>query len=161
MQPKEITISYKVHSQKVSLSEQDQLLLEKAKEAISDAYAPYSKFYVGVAIRTVDGVIVSGSNQENSSFPVGQCAERVALYRLSHEHGRKPVDAIAITVSNEHHTNPASPCGSCRQLLNEYRNFQDKSIRVLLGSVNSDEVIEINDVRDLLPFAFDGMFLGI
>ena len=161
MQPKEISISYRTHSRKDSLSGQDQLLLEKAREATSNAYAPYSKFYVGVAIRTLDGDVVAGSNQENSSFPVGQCAEKVALYRLTHELGRKPVEAIAIVVSNEHQTNPASPCGSCRQILNEYRNFQEQPIRILLGSVNSQEVIEINDVRDLLPFAFDGTFLGI
>lgn len=161
VQPKKISISYTVHSQKDSLSEQDQFLLEKAKQATSDAYAPYSKFYVGVAIRTFDGDIVSGSNQENSSFPVGQCAERVALYRLSHEYGRKTINTIAIAVSNELHTNPASPCGSCRQILNEYRRSQEQSIRILLGSVKSDEVIEINDVSDLLPFAFDGSFLGV
>jgi cytidine deaminase len=161
VQAKELSISYKLHTRKDSISENDGLLLGKAIEATSNAYAPYSKFYVGVAIRTVDGDIVSGSNQENSSFPVGQCAERVALYRLTHELGRKPIDVIAIAVSNEHQTKPASPCGSCRQMLNEYRSFQDQPIRLLLGSVNCDEIIEINDVRDLLPFAFDGSFLGI
>ena len=160
MQQKNISISYRIHSDKNSISEADQKLLEKAFEATSDAYAPYSKFYVGAAIRTKDGDIVSGSNQENGSFPVGQCAERVALYSLVHEHGRKPIDAIAIVVSNEHHVQPASPCGSCRQILNEYRNMQEQPIRIFLGSGNSNEIMEINDVRDLLPFAFDGSFLG-
>jgi len=161
MDRREVSFSYNVFANKSAFSEQDQLLLQHASNATGTAYAPYSKFKVGVAIRTSDHQIITGSNQENGSFPIGQCAERVAIYRLTHELGRVPIDSIAILVDNEHQKSPASPCGSCRQILNEYRSFQDKPIRLILGSARSEEIYEIHDVKDLLPFAFDGLFLGL
>ncbi len=142
------------------LPSEDQLLMDQALTASSKAYAPYSNFKVGAAILTTDGRIVIGSNQENGAFPIGQCAERVALYALVHQHGRVPIDTISIVVDNEQQKIPASPCGSCRQILVEYRSFQQKPIRLLLALANGGEVYEINDVKDLLPFAFDGSFLG-
>lgn len=160
MEQREICFSYNIHSHRSELSENDKLLLEEAEKAIDLAYAPYSKFKVGVAIRTTDNVVILGSNQENGAFPIGQCAERVALYSLTHHHGRKPIDSLAIMVQNEHQKIPASPCGSCRQILNEYRDFQEQPIRLILGNVNGSEVYEIRDIRDLLPFAFEGLFLG-
>jgi cytidine deaminase len=138
----------------------DQHLIKEAIAACSHAYAPYSNFKVGAAILTAENEIVIGSNQENSAFPIGQCAERVALYTLAHLHGRKAIDTIAIVVDNEHQHTPASPCGSCRQLLAEYRSFQPKPIRLLLALVKGGIVYEIHDVIDLLPLAFDGKFLG-
>ncbi len=156
----EITIRYHVHDDRNTIAASDIRLLQKAEEATKSAYAPYSSFNVGVAILTTDGDIIQGSNQENGAFPIGQCAERVALYRMVHEHGRKPITTIAIVVDNEHQLTPASPCGSCRQILSEYRSSQDHPIRLLLGVTGKDLVYEINDVKDLLPFAFDGSFLG-
>ena len=155
-----MTIHYQVHDHRQSIAGPDHTLLQKAEEATKSAYAPYSSFNVGVAIRTREGDIIQGSNQENGAFPIGQCAERVALYRMVHEHGRKPIDTIAIVVDNEHQRTPASPCGSCRQILTEYRSAQDTPIRLLLGVTGNELVYEINDVKDLLPFAFDGSFLG-
>ncbi|MEP6792701.1 MAG: cytidine deaminase [Saprospiraceae bacterium] len=160
MKQKEVSFSYSIHSDKESLSTNDQHLLDEARLATEMAYAPYSKFKVGAAIRTDDGQITIGSNQENGAFPIGQCAERVALYRLSHEHGRIPIDTIAIVVDNENQKTPASPCGSCRQILNEYRSFQLQPIRLLLAIADGGDILEIKDVKDLLPFAFDGSFLG-
>src|SRR5688572_8315964 len=118
MEQRKICFSYNIHSHRSELSEKDRSLLEKAEKAVDLAYAPYSKFKVGVAIRTTDDIIMVGSNQENGAFPIGQCAERVALYSLTHHHGRKPIAALAIMVENEKLKIPASPCGSCRQVLN-------------------------------------------
>ena len=156
----EVSFTYNIYSDQSELSEADQALIASAAKATELAYAPYSKFKVGVAIRTIDSQIVLGSNQENGSFPIGQCAERVALYTLSNDHGRKPIDTIAIIVDHVNQTSPVSPCGSCRQVLNEFRSFQNSPIRLLLGSMHGKEIHEINDVRDLLPFAFNGSFLG-
>ncbi len=153
--------SYKVHPDKTHVSSADQSLIETATKTCSLAYAPYSNFKVGVAIRTTDQQTIVGSNQENGAFPIGQCAERVALYNMVHFHGRKAIDTIAISVDNPGQKTPASPCGSCRQVLSEYRRFQEKPIRLLLTIASGGEVYEINDVLDLLPFAFDGAFLGL
>lgn len=156
----DINFGFNIYPDKGELPGDDVLLLESATKATELAYAPYSKFKVGVAIRTLSGQIIQGSNQENGAFPIGQCAERVALYALTHQHGRKPIDTIAIMVDHENQNVPASPCGSCRQVLNEYRDFQENPIRLLLGSMHGSEIYEIADVRDLLPFAFNGTFLG-
>lgn len=160
MDSSQICFTYNIHPDKDSLTPMDIQLLDAAYTATNMAYAPYSDFKVGVAIRTVDGHTVTGSNQENGAFPVGQCAERVALYLLTHLHGRKPIDTIAIIANNEKQKSPASPCGSCRQLLGEYRSFQTNPVRLILASINSPEIFEISDVNDLLPLSFDGRFLG-
>ncbi|HQW03027.1 MAG TPA: cytidine deaminase, partial [Saprospiraceae bacterium] len=91
----------------------------------------------------------------------GQCAERVALYNMIHHLGRLPIDTISISVDNPQQKTPASPCGSCRQVLSEYRSFQKTPIRLLLTLAGGGVVYEINDVMDILPFAFDGAFLGL
>jgi cytidine deaminase len=161
MSVREFSFLYRIHETKNNLPEEDQSLVESAIKASSLAYAPYSNFKVGVAIRTIDQQIIIGSNQENGAFPTGQCAERVALYTMVHQYGRKPIDTIAIVVDNPAQKTPASPCGSCRQVLSEYRSFQATPIKLLLTLSNGGEVYEINDVMDILPFAFDGSFLGL
>lgn len=161
METRGYQFSYKVYADKLGLPAGDQALIDASSVACAQAYAPYSGFRVGAAIRTLDNNVVAGSNQENGAFPIGQCAERVALYLMVHTIGRKPIDTIAIAVDNKDQLTPASPCGSCRQILNEYRSFQDTPIRLLLTLARGGEVYEINDVRDLLPFAFDGSFLGL
>ncbi len=160
MEQREIPFSYRAYPQSSLLSQEDQQLIREAIKASAMAYAPYSDFRVGAAIRSVDHEIVIGSNQENSAFPIGQCAERVALYRFAHEVGRKGIDTIAIVVDNPQQTTPATPCGSCRQMLAEYRTYQDTPIRLLLSLVQGGEVLEIRDAPDLLPLAFQGKFLA-
>ena len=160
MHLKQYSFSYNTYEDQSSFTGDDRTLIAEAINTCSMAYAPYSNFKVGVAIRTDDGKVIVGSNQENGAFPIGQCAERVALYTMVHQHGRKPIDTIAIAVDNEMQLTPASPCGSCRQMLNEYRSYQTNPIRLLLTLASGGAVYEINDVKDLLPFAFDGLFLG-
>ncbi len=161
METRGYQFSYEVYADKRALTAGDQSLIDASAVACEQAYAPYSGFRVGAAIRTIDQDVIAGSNQENGAFPIGQCAERVALYLMVHTLGRKPVDTIAIVVDHKDQLTPASPCGSCRQVLNEYRSFQDTPIRLLLTLAQGGEVYEIHDVRDLLPFAFDGSFLGL
>ena len=160
MEQREISFQYHAYTAGTELSKADQELIEEAIKACESAYAPYSNFKVGAAIRTDDNLIIPGSNQENSAFPIGQCAERVALYSLAHLYGRKVIDTIAVAVDSDYQENPTSPCGSCRQLLSEYRSYQTTPIRLLLTLAKGGAVYEIQDVNDLLPLAFDGKFLG-
>jgi cytidine deaminase len=90
----------------------DEELLERAREAASAAYAPYSQFEVGAAALLRDGRVVTGVNVENASYPLGVCAERCALARAAAE-GVRPGDVEAIAIT-------ASPCGGCRQWLLEF-----------------------------------------
>jgi cytidine deaminase len=160
MKELQVKFTYTIYPDRTSLSVVDQELLAQAVLASKHAYAPYSKFKVGAAIRTNQHHIIVGSNQENGAFPIGQCAERVALYNMIHSVGRQPIDTMAIVVEHDHQQLPASPCGSCRQILCEYRKYQDIPMRLLLSLASGGVIYEIHDVPDILPFAFDGSFLG-
>jgi len=160
MEQHAVHFDYTIYEDWSALTKSDQMLVSDALAACAKAYAPYSRFKVGAAIRTTEHKIIVGSNQENGAFPIGQCAERVALYNMIHALGRQSIDTIAIVVDSIQLQSPASPCGSCRQVLCEYRRFQETPIRLLLSLSGGGQVYEIHDVPDLLPFAFDGSFLG-
>ena len=91
----------------------DAELLERARAASADAYAPYSNFHVGAAALLRDGRVITGVNVENAAYPLGVCAERCALSRAVAE-GASPGDVEAVAIT-------ASPCGGCRQWLAEFR----------------------------------------
>jgi cytidine deaminase len=143
-----------------SLEAADALLLKAAYEATGDAYAPYSEFRVGVALRLVNGKILTGSNQENASFPAGICAERVALSAASATFPGIAVGSLALTYINKsgNSDRPISPCGICRQTLSEYEQRFSQSIRLILGGI-SGEIYIINRATDLLPLAFSSQEL--
>lgn len=136
----------------------DQELLQQANEAAARAYAPYSNFHVGAALRLKDGSMVSGNNQENASFPAGICAERTALHAAMAAHPSGRVEVIAVVVPGSKLDRPVAPCGICRQALLEQESRQQGPLRVLLGRVNG-EVLEIGSAGDLLPLHFDRSFL--
>jgi cytidine deaminase len=144
-----------------TLDPDDALLMEAAKKATLYAYAPYSKFRVGAAIRLSNGNILTGSNQENASFPAGICAERVVLSAASASFPGLSVTDLALTYINESGAGdrPISPCGICRQTLAEYEQRSGKPIRLILGGI-SGEVFIINRATDLLPFAFSSRELN-
>jgi cytidine deaminase len=133
----------------------DQQLLNEAKEATAQAYAPYSNFYVAAVILLANGVTVRGTNQENASFPAGICAERVALSAASSLYPGVPIHTIAVSYHNLKGGNaePISPCGICRQSLSEYEERQQQPIRLILGA-QTGKVLVIQTARHLLPFGF-------
>jgi cytidine deaminase len=145
---------------KNELSESDLSLLKAAEEASKNAYAPYSQFFVGAALRLDNGTTVLGTNQENVAYPSGLCAERVALFSASTNHPNEPVDTMAITVNTTKTvlTEPLSPCGNCRQVIMEYQNKQKKPIRLILGG-QGDTVWIFQDSSALLPFGFEAEYL--
>jgi cytidine deaminase len=94
------------------VTDADRELLAQAEAAAVRAYAPYSRFHVGAAVRTRAGQVIEGVNVENASYPLGMCAERTALANAVVE-GNGPGDLEALAVT-------ASPCGACRQWLVEF-----------------------------------------
>ncbi len=92
----------------------DRALIDAAIDASRRAYAPYSNYFVGAALRASDGTVYQGCNIENASYPVTICAERVALVKAVSE-GVREFDAIAVVTHNG-----GSPCGMCRQMLFEF-----------------------------------------
>ena len=109
-----------------------QNLMNQAIEIRKNAYAPYSKFRVGVAIILDNGKIILGSNQENAAYPSGLCAERVAAFHASSQFPDAKFITIAITAnSKEFNINaPIYPCGACRQVLAEYEFHFEKDIKI-------------------------------
>jgi cytidine deaminase len=155
--PKEIEITSVLTSYNDvnELNKKDALLLAKAAEATKLAYAPYSEFRVGAAISFENGAELSGSNQENSSFPSGLCAERVVLFHAMHQFPNEKILAIAITIDSEKHPKerPVCPCGGCLQVLSDLEYRQKMPLRFILKGMGK-EVWVIEGVKHLMPFRF-------
>jgi cytidine deaminase len=151
---RKISITLDEYSSMDELLPADRELLEQAQLASKTAYAPYSSFQVGAAVRLTDGSLFRGSNQENAAYPSGQCAERVALFYAQSQAPDVPVDAIAVYAhSNEFKLDePVTPCGSCRQVMAEYENRHARKIRIIMG--NSGSIRIINGIEGLLPLMF-------
>jgi cytidine deaminase len=160
MQKQTVQFSYQVFASVDALEISDQTLFAQAQKALALAHAPYSKFKVGAAAILQNGEIIKGSNQENASYPIGICAERVLLSTASTLQSKVPIVTIAITYHNERGGNniPIAPCGMCRQAIAEYESIVDQSIRLILGG-ETGEIYVIEKAADLLPFGFSGVHL--
>src|SRR3970040_2328597 len=121
---KEITITtrFAAYNAVNELPNDIQNLMEQAIATRKKAYAPYSKFRVGVAILLDNGKIVLGSNQENAAYPSGLCAERVAIFQAGAVYPEAKIIRMAITAASDTNTTaaPIPPCGACRQSIAEY-----------------------------------------
>src|SRR5258707_973241 len=153
--------SYEVYASAEELDPVDADLLNKAKEATNYAYAPYSRFRVGAAARLDNGQVVTGTNQENASFPAGICAERVLMSTASSLYPGVAIETLAISYHNENgpSDNPISPCGICRQSLQEFEQRTGRPIRLILGG-QTGTVYIIPQSGLLLPLAFSADELG-
>lgn len=155
MNKEDYHFSYAVYDSVDDLNEQDAWLLNEAREVTATAYAPYSNFNVGAVAKLANGEIVAGTNQENASYPVGICAERVLLASAATLYPDIAVDTIAISYDNTHgaSSRPISPCGMCRQSLVEYEERVKQPIRLILGGLDG-KVIIIEKASALLPLSF-------
>ena len=123
--------------------EERRALIDLAIEARRRAYAPYSNYPVGAALRTKSGRLFTGCNVENAAYPTTMCAERVALFKAVSE-GEREFEALAVVTSNG-----GSPCGGCRQVLAEF----GLDIAVLIAD-DEGRLVQETTVAGLLPGAF-------
>jgi cytidine deaminase len=122
-------------------------LLDQARKAALHAYAPYSGFRVGAALRIANGEIVTGTNVENVSYGLTICAERAAVVRAVSEFGPGiRIEAVAVANLNDA---PSPPCGACRQVLSE---FILPDATVIFPTADGPRVMPF---RELLPLAFE------
>src|SRR3984957_684361 len=135
MRREEFTFSFEVYDNVEELTTEDAFLLNEAKAVTRHAYAPYSRFRVGAAARLQNGEIITGTNQENASFPAGICAERTLLSVAGAQHPGVAIDTLAISYDNENGPSdrPISPCGICRQSLQEFEQRTGRPVRLVLG----------------------------
>ena len=154
MKKRQLEISY--HSCKFEeLTPEEKQLVEEARQATYRSYSPYSRFSVGASVLLANGVILSGSNQENAAYPSGLCAERTVLFYANSQYPNQPITMMAIAARSEKGFTeiPITPCGACRQVLAETEKRFEQPIRILL--YGETETIIIDGVKDLLPFLFD------
>lgn len=138
------------------LNPSDRELVDLACEATCRSYAPYSHFSVGTAARLANGIIVSGTNQENAAYPSGLCAERTTLFYANSQYPDQAVTVLAIAARNERGEfleEPIPPCGACRQVMLETEKRFKQPMRILLFGKKG--IYELKNVGALLPLSFD------
>ena len=136
------------------LTEEERAVVNAAKMATDNSYAPYSKFHVGAAVLLDNGEIIKGSNQENAAYPSGICAERTTIFYANSEYPDEKIKYMAIAAKSENGFTPApiSPCGTCRQVLLETERRYGQDIKVLLYS--TDGIYRVDSMAKLLPLSF-------
>lgn len=128
-------------------------LVDLALKARLNSHSPYSRFRVGAALRTKGGRIFVGTNVENASFGLSNCAERTAIFTAVTA-GERDFSAIAVVADGEH---PTAPCGACRQVLVEFGLNRDGSLDmevILAGEKGADGPVRETTVSALVPDAF-------
>lgn len=138
------------------LSHDVQHLMKKASEARDKAYAPYSKFHVGTAILLDNEEIITGSNQENASYPSGLCAERTAIYYSGASYPNAKMLKMAIIAGSTKNitSKPIPPCGACRQAIAEYEVKQKSPIEIYFMG-ETGKIVKSESLANLLPLLFD------
>lgn len=147
-----LQIKYTEYDSVESLSQQDNHLIFKAREAARNGYAPYSGFRVGAAVLLENGVMITGNNQENAAYPSGLCAERTALFYAASQYPQVSVIAIAVSTLTNTPSGIAKPCGGCRQVMAEYEDLAGKPIHIILDS--ADKILVLDGIDELLPLRF-------
>ncbi|THH39445.1 cytidine deaminase [Neolewinella litorea] len=160
MTQKQLTVSYTEFPDPAELPAADRELLVAATRALPASYAPYSNFRVAAAARLEDGTVVTGGNIENAAYPMCICAEPNAMAAAASLRPGMPVVAMAITVQAPGRVldTPASPCGSCRQILSEHESRFGHSLRLILRG-EGGPVYVFERATTLLPFGFSGELL--
>ncbi len=151
----EIKFNIEVYDSIDELKNEDAYLLREARAVAQFAYAPYSNFLVGAFAKLVNGKTVSGTNQENASYPAGICAERTLMSTASSLFPGVGIETIAISYRNLNGNSdrPVSPCGICRQSFMEFQQRTNQQIRIILSGMEGKVQI-IENAKDLLPLVF-------
>lgn len=129
-------------------------LIQSAMQATGCSYAPYSHFRVGAAALLKNGIVVTGSNQENAAYPSGLCAERTTLFYANAQYPNEAVTMLAVAARTEEGflSQPISPCGACRQVISGVEERYGIPIRILLYGTEGIHVVD--GISALLPLRF-------
>jgi cytidine deaminase len=156
MKELKLTATLTIIEDKSELSDEELRLVEEAKSATDKAYAPYSNFFVGCAIQTDNGHILSGGNQENASYPACICAENITLAAARSQFPNEGIKMMAIATRSKgasFNPDPVAPCGVCRQSILEHQNRSGHPIIILL--IGGDgSIIKSHGIEPLLPLSF-------
>ncbi|MES3084193.1 cytidine deaminase [Sphingomonas faeni] len=148
------------------MTEQATQLVAAARDAARNAHAPYSRFAVGAAVLLDDGTVITGANFENASYGLSLCAETVAIATASAVGRLRDIVAIGViggamdADGRATGSSPVSPCGRCRQIINEAAQMGGRDLPVHCGAAEGD-AIRTYVVSELLPDAFGPADLGV
>ncbi len=136
------------------LASDEQTLIKKAREISNNSYSPYSNFKVGAALLLDNGIIVTGTNQENAAYPSGLCAERTAIFYANSQYPDHAIVKMVITAQKNDQLvqNPITPCGACRQVMLESETRFQQKIKIILDG--KDSILMIEDAKTLIPLTF-------
>lgn len=150
------SIQFSVFENESELPIEIQNLFKKAVSIRDTAYAPYSKFKVGAALLLENGSVILGSNQENTAYPSGLCAERVAVFQAGALHPNIKILSMVISATSikKPTTTPIPPCGACRQSIAEYEIKQSNPIEIYFAG-ETGAIYKSDSLQNLLPFLFD------
>ena len=127
----------------------DNIMFEKAQAALKNCYVKYSNFHVGAALKMKDGTILTGVNIENASYGLSNCAERTALFSAyAQGYTKDDIEAVLVTTKQSYFV---SPCGACRQVMNE---LVHADVPVTMTDKDGNAQTLLN--RELLPLGFSG-----
>jgi cytidine deaminase len=155
MKTEKIKFNILIYDSIDELNSDDAFLLSEARSVTQFAYAPYSNFQVGAVAKLSNGETVTGTNQENASYPAGICAERVLLSTAASQYPGVGINTIAISYNNlkGKSNKPVSPCGICRQSFAEFQQRTKTPIRIILSGMEG-LVQVIENAAFLLPLVF-------
>ena len=155
MRKGQFTFSFEEYEDISELGQIEAALLRTARKLTVNAYAPYSQFLVGAVARLQNGEIITGTNQENASFPVGLCAERTLMAAAATLYPDIPIEVMAISYQsiNGNSNHPISPCGMCRQAMQEFEERTGTPMKLILGG-QEGKIIVLESSTMLLPLAF-------
>ena len=155
-----VSVEFEIYDSENELPQEVQQLMKEAVDAREKSYSPYSKFKVGAAILLDNGEVITGSNQENASYPAGLCAERTAIFYAGAKYPDSKIRKLAVSARSENHLVevPTPPCGSCRQAIAEYEVKQDQPIEIFFMG-EQGKVVKASSIADLLPLLFDSSYL--
>lgn len=136
----------------------DAELIEQARTAALRAYAPYSSFFVGCAVESIDGKVVTGANMENACYRLGLCAEQSALTAAQHAFGLDKVARIAVAGGDGSGASLTgemicTPCGGCRQAILEAAQLSGRDVEILCANGDGNS-IEKHRISTLIPHGF-------
>lgn len=151
-----LNTEFTIYASKESLEKDVQELFKAAEKARKNAYAPYSKFLVGAALKLENGEVVTGSNQENAAYPSGLCAERTIIYYAGAQFPNQKILKMTISAGLQGKVldRPIPPCGACRQALVEYEKRQNAPIKLYFMGTEG-QVAYSKSVENILPWVFD------
>ena len=154
MEERKIVTSVLVYGYE-ELPEEYKKLVDEAKRATQNSYAPYSGFNVGAAVLLSNGEVVSGTNQENAAYPSGLCAERTTMFYANSRYPDVAPKALAIATfaGGDFLEEPITPCGACRQVLLETEVRYGVDMDILLYGKKG--IYKLSSIKALLPLSFD------